>query len=288
MTSEPRGRMIVCPTPLGNLEDITLRTLRALRECDVIFAEDTRVSETLLRHYEIKKPLRSFHERVETARLAELKKLLNAGKCVAVITDAGMPGISDPGIELVRTARDSNATIDVLPGPSAAVGAMVLSGFDAARFRFDGFPPRKSAQRRRYLETLRGEPAAVVWFEAPHRVADLLEDVAQVLPERRMFAVREYTKKFEQHLLGTAAEVMRDLKDYRGEFTLVLEGAGSDVEQPPDLQNVAQAVALLRRNGVSARVIADALRLATGLPKNDLYRLATHDQPDGSESRLPQ
>ncbi len=286
--SDPRGRMIVCPTPLGNLEDITLRTLRALRECDVIFAEDTRVSEILLRHFEIKKPLRSFHERVEAARLAELKKLLNAGKCVAVITDAGMPGISDPGIELVRAARDSNATVDVLPGPSAAVGAMVLSGFAARSFRFDGFPPRKSAQRRRYLETLRREPAAVIWFEAPHRVAELLEDVAQALPERRLFAVREYTKKFEQHLLGTAAEVMRDLKDHRGEFTLVLEGAGSDVEQPPDLQNVAKAVALLRRNGVSARVIADALRLATGLAKNDLYRLATHDQPDGCESRLPQ
>src|SRR5690242_10679278 len=146
------GRLILCPTPLGNLEDVTYRVLRCLRECDVIFAEDTRVSLALLRHYDIKKAMRSFHERVESHRLRELASLLDAGKTVAVVTDAGMPGISDPGVELVRAARTCGAAVEVLPGPSALLGALVLSAFDVSRFRFDGFPPRKSSARRAYLE----------------------------------------------------------------------------------------------------------------------------------------
>src|SRR5579862_4587513 len=141
------GRLIVCPTPLGNLEDVTLRVLRALRECDEIFAEDTRVSAVFLRAYDIQKPVRSFHERVAASRLTALRRLLAAGKTVAMVSDAGMPGISDPGVELVRAAREAGAAVDVLPGPSAVLGALVLSGFDCARFRFDGFAPRKAGER---------------------------------------------------------------------------------------------------------------------------------------------
>src|SRR5450432_2417852 len=190
------GRLVLCPTPLGNLEDVTLRVLRCLRECDVVFAEDTRVSVTLLRHYEIDKPMRSFHEGVEAQRMRELARLLGDGKLVAVVTDAGMPGISDPGVDLVRAARESGAAVEVLPGPSALLGALVLSAFDVSRFRFDGFPPRKPGARRTYLESLRAERAVTVWYEAPTRVRDLLADVAAIFPERRVFALREYTKKF--------------------------------------------------------------------------------------------
>jgi len=240
----------------------------------VIFAEDTRVSNKLLHHYDIRKPLRSFHERVETARIAELRALLAEGKAVAVVTDAGMPGISDPGSELVRAARESNAAIEVLPGPSVALAALVLSGFDVARFRFDGFPPRKSAERRRYLGGLQHEESPVVWFESARRVGELLRDVAAMLPQRRLFVLREYTKLFEQHLAGSAAELLRELKEQRGEFTIVLEGCERGQAPQVDVARIDDAVALLRDAGLGARTISEVLRLATGLPKNELYRLA--------------
>lgn len=270
------GRLVLCPTPLGNLEDITLRVLRCLRECDVIFAEDTRVSEALLRHFEVRKPVRSFHERVEAKRLRELGALLADGKTVAVVTDAGMPGISDPGTELIRAARDAGAAVEVLPGPSALLGALVLSGFDVSRFRFDGFPPRKASQRRAYLGSLRAESGAVAWYEAPSRVRDLLGDVAAVLESRRVFVLREYTKKFEEHLIGSAADVLAALGDPpRGEFVVVLEGAGpSDFERAAIPDRVTAAMKLLLNNGVRPRLAVDALVTATGLHKNDLYALA--------------
>lgn len=273
------GRLVLCPTPLGNLEDVTLRVLRVLRESDVIFAEDTRVTKTLLRHYDIGTPLRSFHQKAEASRLRELRGLLVEGKLVAMVSDAGMPGISDPGSELVREARNAGAAIEVLPGPSALPAALVLSGFDISGFRFDGFPPRKSGERRTYLATLERERAAVVWFEAPNRVAALLQDVAEVLGERRIFALREYTKKFEQHLYGTAREVRQQLGDPpRGEFTLVLEGAR--VGPAAVSADVVRSIELLRARGLGAKDAAQAVHLATGLPKNELYRLSLKERGD--------
>lgn len=279
------GRLILCPTPLGHLEDVTLRVVRALRECDVIFAEDTRVTRKLLQHFDVHKPLRSFHERVEAHRTRELRELLEAGKTVAAVTDAGMPGISDPGVELVRIARAHGAAVEVLPGPSAALSAVVLSGFDCSTFRFDGFPPRKAGERRAYLQSLVTERSPVIWFEAPSRIVALLHDVAAVLPERNVFAVREYTKKFEQQLIGTAAEIEASLsKPARGEFTLVLEGAASEAARagalPASSEAGTEAAArLLRRRGVAVKDVVDALRLVTGRSKNSLYRL-TLDSSD--------
>ncbi len=267
------GKLVICPTPLGNLEDVTLRSLRVLRESDVIFAEDTRVTKTLLRHYDIQTPLRSFHERTARARVRELHALLSGGKTAVVVSDAGMPGISDPGIELVREARKLGTPVEVLPGPSAVPAAVVLSGFEEGSFRFDGFPPRKPGELCGYLERLASERAAVVWFEAPTRVLELLRAVAAVLPERRIFVVREYTKKFEQQLLGTAGEVALQLASPpRGEFTLVLEGQ----KEMPVVRtgNLEAALAFLRQSGVSARDAAHAIRLATGASRNELYRLA--------------
>ena len=269
------GRLYLCATPLGNLEDITLRVLRVLRECDVIFAEDTRVSKVLLRAYDIDKPIRSFHENVETRRLAELRELLAAGKTVAAVSDAGMPGISDPGVELVRAARDAGAEVEALPGPSALLGAVVLSGFDCSRFRFDGFVPRKPGARSKYLASLKDESACTVVYEAPARVRALLDDIERLLDERRVFVLREYTKKFEQQALGTAAEV-RDQIGWpaRGEFALAIEGA-ADVDRGvavPDA--VTEAIGALVASGTGVAVVARALHAATGLPKNALYALA--------------
>lgn len=274
--STQAGRLILCPTPLGNLEDITARTLRALRECDVVVAEDTRVTGGLLRHFEIRKPMRSLHERVQARRLAQVRELLAAGKTVAFASDAGMPGISDPGASLVACARDTGAAIEVLPGPTAFVGALVLSGFDVSRFRFEGFPPRKPSERRAHLRALAGETEALAWYEAPTRVIALLDDIERELPERRVFVLREYTKKFEQHALGTAAEVKRAIaQPPRGEFTIVLEGAAPVIKAARDIPDAARdAVARLIARGTGARDAAESIALATGLPKNALYRAA--------------
>jgi 16S rRNA (cytidine1402-2'-O)-methyltransferase len=266
----------LCPTPLGNLEDITARALRALRECDVVVAEDTRVTGGLLRHFEIRKPLRSLHERVEARRLAEVRELLAAGKTVAFASDAGTPGISDPGAALVACARELGAPVDALPGPTAFVGALVLSGFDISRFRYEGFPPRKPSERRAYLRGLADENAAVAWYEAPTRIIALLDDVERELPERRIFVLREYTKKFEQHALGSAAEVKRAIaRPPRGEFTVVLEGATRARKVSRDIPGPArEAVARLIARGTGARDAAESIALATGLPKNALYKSA--------------
>ena len=269
------GRLYLCATPVGNLEDVTLRVLRTLRECDVIFAEDTRVSGILLRAYEIVKPVRSFHEHVESRRLNELRDLLASGKTVAAITDAGMPGISDPGVELVRAARVAGAAVEVLPGPSAVLGAVVLSGFDCSRFRFDGFAPRKAGARAKYLSELKDESACTIVYESPGRVRALLDDIERVLASRRVFALREYTKKFEQQVLGTAAEVRAQIAwPARGEFVLAIEGASGEDRNGEVSDGVAHAIGALVASGVGVAVVARALHSATGLPKNALYELA--------------
>ncbi len=272
----PTGRLVLCPTPLGNLEDMPARALRALRECDVIVAEDTRVTRVLLAHFGISKPLHSLHERVEQQRIRAVMKWLVAGKTVAVVTDAGMPCISDPGAELVRAARAAGAAVEALPGPSAFVGALVLSGFDISRFRFDGFPPRKSGERREYLRSLADERCAVAWYEGPSRVVDLLEDVATILPERRIFLLREYTKKFEQHALGTAEQVLREMaRPPRGEFALVLAGAPADTLREELISaQVSAALARMLQDGVSTKTAVAGLHIATGAPRNQLYALA--------------
>ena len=277
------GKLLLCPTPLGNLEDITLRVLRVLRDSDVIFAEDTRVTKNLLRHFDINTPLRSFPEGAHAARLRTLRVLLDEGKTVAMVSDAGMPGISDPGCELVREARDCGAEVEALPGPSAVPGALVLSGFDVSAFCFDGFPPRKAGERRAYLRSLEHERAAVVWFEGPSRVIELLRDVATTLPMRHLFILREYTKKFEQHIWGTAEAALREIATPpRGEFTLVLEGDRTPKDAtsaaPAALAAAQAALAFLRERGLSAKDATEAIRLATGLSKNDLYPLALEER----------
>jgi len=267
------GRLVVCPTPLGNLEDITLRCLRELREAQVIIAEDTRVTRTLLARNDITTPLLSFHAGNAARRAREVAERLRQGQVVAVVSDAGMPGISDPGVELVREARALGAIVEVLPGPSAVPAAAVLSGFDVSSFRFDGFPPRKPGERRAYLEGLRAERSAVVWFEAPTRIAQLLRAVQAALPERRLFIVREYTKKFEEQFVGTASELVQRVGSApRGEFTIVLEGART--ASPAASGDLAASIAFLRAAGLSAKDAAEAVRLASGAPRNELYRLA--------------
>ncbi|HLJ84648.1 MAG TPA: 16S rRNA (cytidine(1402)-2'-O)-methyltransferase [Candidatus Eremiobacteraceae bacterium] len=272
------GRLVLCPTPLGNLEDITLRVLRTLRECDVIFAEDTRVSAVLLRAHNIDKPVQSFHERVAARRIDALRTLLAAGKTVAMVSDAGMPGISDPGIEMIRAARAAGAAIEVLPGPSAVPSAVVLSGFDASRFRFDGFPPRKPGPRAAYLAGLVREPACTVLYEAPVRMRALLDDIERELGDRRIFVLREYTKKFEQQVLGSAAEARAAISwPARGEFTVVIEGAPNDAPSAEISPAIRSAVRALLAGGASVSAVARALHGITSVSKRALYELAQEE-----------
>ena len=263
------GRLVVCPTPIGNLEDVTLRVLAELREADLVLAEDTRHTRGLLERHGIRAKLLSYHEHNEAERVAELLPRLQAGERIALVSDAGMPAVSDPGARLVRAALDAEIDVTVLPGPSAVETALVASGLAGGRYAFVGFLPRKHAE----LEELWRETAewgcAVVAFESPHRLATALRSLAAFDPEREVAVCRELTKKFEEVVRGTAAELAaRLVEPPKGEVTLVV-GPGAAVSDPePARQAVAELVAAGTPRGVAAEVVA---RL-TDTSRNDLYR----------------
>ncbi|MBR7102881.1 MAG: 16S rRNA (cytidine(1402)-2'-O)-methyltransferase, partial [Tidjanibacter sp.] len=201
------GKLYIVPTPIGNLEDITLRALRLLREADVIFAEDTRTSSVLLKHYEIQGHLLSHHKFNEHASAAAVAERIEAGQTVVLISDAGTPGISDPGFLLVRTCVERGLEVECLPGATAFVPALVQSGFPCDRFCFEGFLPQKKGRQKR-LQQLSGEPRSIVFYESPYRVVKCLEQLAEVFgSERRVAVSRELTKKFEETVRGTLSEV---------------------------------------------------------------------------------
>ena len=219
------GTIYLVATPIGNLEDITLRALRVLREADVIACEDTRHTRRLLDHYQIQKPLVSYHEHNEAARAEELVERAIAGSAVAVVSDAGMPGISDPGYRVVACAIARGVTLASIPGPTAAAAALAVSGLPAEAFRFGGFLPPKQTQRRKLLESLAAESATLVFYEAPHRILESLEDVITVLGPRPVVVARELTKVHEEFLRGTADEVLavlRGRESIKGEITLLI------------------------------------------------------------------
>lgn len=216
--------LYIVPTPIGNLEDITLRALRVLREADLIACEDTRHSRKLLEKYEIKTPVESFHSYSSRAKLEKLLSLLGEDRKLALITDAGMPGISDPGYLLIRGAIERGIPLTVLPGPSAAVTAVVASGFPMHKFTYLGFLPLKK-HRKREIEALREEKKTVVFYESPHRLLKTLHELLEALgPERKIAVCRELTKVFEEVFRGTmnAANEYFSKKPPKGEFTLVL------------------------------------------------------------------
>jgi 16S rRNA (cytidine1402-2'-O)-methyltransferase len=218
------GTLYVVATPIGNLEDITLRALRVLKEVALIAAEDTRHTRKLLARYEIETPLLSFHEHSPPARLQEILRRLESGESVALVTDAGTPGISDPGAVLVRAAHEVGISVVPVPGPSAVTAALSVSGFSAARFRFEGFPPRKAGARTRFFETLKEVEEPIVLFESPHRLLQTLQTAYQVLGARPLTLCREMTKQFEQIWHGTLSEAITYWQQQtpRGEFVLVI------------------------------------------------------------------
>ena len=221
------AKLYIVPTPIGNLEDITLRAIRVLQEVDFILAEDTRTSSVLLKHLNIDKPLRSHHKFNEHATVQTVAEAIAAGRNVALISDAGTPGISDPGFLLVRTCVEAGIDVETLPGATACIPALVQSGFPCDRFCFEGFLPQKKGRMIR-LSELAEESRTIVFYESPFRVVKCLEQLAEVFGEQRHVAVsREITKKFEQTVRGTLAEVLAHFKSHppKGEFVIVLAGA---------------------------------------------------------------
>ena len=224
------GKLYVVGTPIGNLEDITLRALRTLKEADLIAAEDTRHSVHLLTHFEIRKPLVSYHQFNEAKRVAEFLTHFREGKNIALVSDAGMPGISDPGERLIRACMAEGIAIEVIPGPSAVLQALVAAGLPMVPFHFGGFLPVKSGGRRRELAEAAARACTSVYFESPHRLVRALEDVEATVPEREVCVARELTKKFEEVRRGTAAVLLAHYRAHppRGEICLVVQGSDPD------------------------------------------------------------
>jgi 16S rRNA (cytidine1402-2'-O)-methyltransferase len=220
------GLLRVVATPIGNLEDLSPRAARALAEADVIACEDTRVTRKLLSRVDSHARLVAYHARNEREKIPELVERVARGERVTLVTDAGTPGLSDPGQRLVAACVDAGLLIEVVPGPSAALAALVLSGLPTARFVFEGFLPRSRGDRRRRLERLAAEERTLVFFEAPHRIAESLRDMAEVLGDRKAAVARELTKMHEEVLRGTIAELADRAGDgLRGEITVVVAGA---------------------------------------------------------------
>jgi 16S rRNA (cytidine1402-2'-O)-methyltransferase len=221
------GTLYLVATPIGNLEDITLRALRVLRECDVVAAEDTRHSGQLLKHFGISKPLLSYFQFNEAKRSEEIIARLRRGEKVALVTDAGSPGISDPGERVVQAALAAGLRVEAVPGVCALVAGLTASGLPADEFHFVGFLPHKSGQRRNRLESLKSVPGTLVLYESPYRVEKLLAELVEIFPERRVVLARELTKKFEEFLRGTPAELLAVARQRRlkGEFVVLVGGA---------------------------------------------------------------
>lgn len=281
--------LILVPTPLGNLRDITLRALDVLRECDLLVAEDTRVARRLLSALALPaKPTWSYREQNAAAVTPGILERARLGT-VALVSDAGMPGISDPGRELVAAARAAGIPIEVLPGPSAFICAAVLSGFDLSRLTFRGFVPRAAGERERVFRAALNSGATTAWYETPARIVASLRALAALAPETPLFVARELTKLYEEQLAGTAAQVLAALGDPpRGEFVLVL-AAAPDAAGPRSPAAIDLDAELDRVLAAGASVAGAARELARrGLgSRADLYRRACERRAAGGDSREP-
>ena len=278
------GKLVIVPTPIGNLGDMTLRSLDALRGADTVCAEDTRVTGKLLAHFDIRKPLERLDEAMIGSRAAGVMERVAAGEVLAYCSDAGMPGVSDPGLRLVAAARVAGAPVEVLPGASAAACAYVASGTVCPRFYFGGFFPRKTGEQRAVLEDLRGLDAALVFYESPNRLVAALAAIAEVLPWREVAVCRELTKLHEEVARGTAAELAERFAaraeepgGIRGEIALVIDAPNAQ-ETAADADVAAASAearaAELAEEGLRTKQIAKQLAAEFGIARNDAYELA--------------
>lgn len=275
------GTLYVVATPLGNLEDITLRALRVLKEVHCIAAEDTRHSRKLLTHYGIATPLLSYHDHVERTKAPRLVERLKGGEDIALISDAGTPAIADPGYRLVRAAIDAGVKVVPIPGPSVVVAGLSVAGVPTDRFAFEGFVPAKAAARRAFFAALRHEPRTVVCFEAGRRLVDALRDLAAEMGERPVVIAREVTKLYEDFVRGEASELAARAEQLtaRGEVTLFIAPAAAGAEVMGE-DEVRAAIARLRGEGLHLKEIAKRLAKEAGWSARDVYRIGL--EPDAS------
>jgi 16S rRNA (cytidine1402-2'-O)-methyltransferase len=275
------GFLYIVSLPIGNMEDITLRAIKTLRAVDFIVAEDTRNTRRILDRYRITTPFRrSYYQGVERERVDSLLSLLEEGKDLALVSDAGTPLISDPGYPLVRAAIEAGVVVIPIPGPTAAITALVSSGLATDHFAFDGAIPRKEGERRAYFERIRSERRTIIVHESPHRLLPTLETIAEVLPDRTIVLARELTKVHEEFLRGSPGEILEILRargEIKGECVLLIAG-NREPTSPHDHEAAKRLVALLKEEGTSNKVAVKILIEALDLPRNEAYRLV-HSSP---------
>ena len=270
------GKLYICPTPIGNLEDMTYRTIRILNEVDLIAAEDTRHSIKLLNHFEISKPLTSYHEHNKDSKGGYLINKLLEGENIALISDAGMPGISDPGEDIIKQAIEHNIDIEVLPGGTASITALVGSGLETAKFAFEGFLDRDKKVRRNQLEELKEERRTIIFYESPHRLKDTLKDMLKVLGNRRIAVNREITKKYQEIIredIETVINIFNE-KEVKGEFVLIVEGFKGEKTVQNSYEDLTEReyVITLMENGMDKKDAIKTVCKDRKLKKDVVYK----------------
>jgi len=276
MASEPKpSTLYLVGTPIGNLEDMTFRAVRLLQSVDLIAAEDTRHTGKLLQHFQIATPQISYHDHNRLSRTTELLERLQQGRAIALVTDAGMPGISDPGYDLVKACAEAGLTVVPIPGPSAAIAALTASGLPSDRFVFEGFLPAKPMARRAQIESLQSETRTLIFYEAPHRLRQTLADLALLGDTRQIVLARELTKLHEEIWRGTIGEAIAHCEERspQGEYTLVVAGAIIPQLILSEAALVAELQSLLHQ-GLSRSEASRQLAAQTALPRRQLYQLA--------------
>ncbi len=271
------GRLYICPTPIGNLEDITLRVLRILEETDLIACEDTRRTGKLLQHFEIETPLLSYHEHNEIQRTEELLDKLGQGKDIALVSDAGTPGISDPGEVVIQAALEAGAEVIPLPGASALISALVVSGFSTERFTFEGFLPRKGQEREKRLAEIAVARKTVIIYESPYRIQATLEELASQMPERQLALIREISKIHEEKIYGRTGELAEELqeRELQGEIVLVIAGREQDDDKIDfSGMTVLDHLKLLMERGYTKKQAIKEVARVRELPKSEVYQEA--------------
>jgi 16S rRNA (cytidine1402-2'-O)-methyltransferase len=287
MPEQPRGRLVIVGTPIGNMEDLSARAAKTLAQADAIFCEDTRVTAKLAHRYGWKAPRISCPEPKERSRVPELLERLEAGQTVALVSDAGMPLLSDPGRELVSSAAAAGYSVQVVPGPSAISAALALSGLPAVPHFFAGFLPSRAGERRRFLKELAGRSETLVWFEAPQRLADSLEDAASALGARRACVARELTKIHEEAVRGSLPEVAAAFRGrrVRGEVTVVVEGAARVSTGSVPLSDLDGEIVAALAAGQSKRDVARELARRAGHSTREIYARAVALSRDSGAGR---
>jgi 16S rRNA (cytidine1402-2'-O)-methyltransferase len=268
------GKLILCATPIGNLDDMSPRAVEALRDASIVACEDTRRARKLFSHFGLGvRDMVVYNEATEQRKAVDLVKRIATGMNVVLISDAGMPGLSDPGYRLVSLCIDQGLQVSVIPGPNAALSALVISGLPPGRFVFEGFLPRKSGERRRRFDSLKEEPRTLLFYESPHRIAETLEDMLEVLGDRPMALARELTKMYEEVRRGDISEVLDGVRrdPPRGEIVVVVQGAVRDSKPEPDADELAEMARTLMGDGVPRKEAMALVAREAGVSKKKVF-----------------